>query len=128
MKNIVVFYDKEQINDLELLINSPNKLFTNLKSMTSLNLELFGLKELTKNIFANNFEMIQCLSINRYQEDTLPENIFMNTPNITELHITHNNLKSLPSHIFENLKFLQILDLSCNKLKIMSMSVLALVY
>ena len=106
-------YDNKKSSKIIVL---PNKLFANLKPIKSLSLESIGWKELTKNVFANNFEMLKRLSISGYQRDTLPEEIFNNTPNIKVLRIDHNNLFFLPSGIFRNLKKLEFLDLSYNKL------------
>ena len=115
LKKIIVFCDDYKSNFTKSF-NLPKKLFASLISMKELSLEFFGSKELTEDIFADNFGMLEKLSISGYKESTLPENIFKNIPNITELRIVHNNLKSLPCYIFKNLKKLKILDLSYNKL------------
>ena len=116
-----IFYDRSYKIYTSKFINLPNKLFTNLKSMKELRIQSSAHWELPENIFVNNFGMLQNLSISGYKRDTLPENIFRNIPNITELRITNNFLTSLPSKIFENLEKLEFLDLSNNKLENLNM-------
>ena len=94
-----------------------NKLFKNLTSMKALAIESIGTKELTEDVFAKNFGMIQNLTISGYERDTLPVNIFNGTRNIKVLQITDNFLEYLPNNIFQNLRKLEVLDLSNNKLR-----------
>ena len=110
LENLIVHCNDYRYTDKEIIL--PNKLFVNIKSLS---LESVGSKELPKHIFEHNFGMIHKLSISGYEGDTLSDQIFKNTPNITELRITQNNIKSLPYYIFENLNKLEVLDLSCNK-------------
>ena len=99
-------------------INLPKELFANLTSLRKLSIIANCPHKLKEDIFEKNFEMLQKLTITKYEGNTLQENIFNNTTNIIELRITNNNLKSLPHNIFDDLKRLEILDLSYNRIEI----------
>ena len=98
----------------KMIISLPEKLFTNQKSLKTLNIEAIGSNQLPNNVF-ENLETLENLRISEYEGDALPREIFNNTRNIKVLQITNNNLEFLPSNIFKNLKKLEILDLSYNK-------------
>ena len=97
------------------ILKLPNKLFFKLKLKT-LKLLSIGPKEITQDIFQENFGLLENLSISGYYLQTLPSGIFNNTWKIKVLQITHNHLVVLPIGIFKNLQELEILDLSHNKL------------
>ena len=125
LEHIEVFCERyeyeEKVWGNKQFINLPNKLFANFTSLRELSIIPNGSLEMREDIFEQNFRMLQKLKISRYDDNTLPENIFKKTPNVIELRILHNNLKKLPPNIFENFKKLEILDLSHNKLKELSM-------
>ena len=108
------------VDDSKLVMLSE-KLFANIRSLKALSIESIGTKDLPKNIFHNNFGTLENLSISEYLTDTLPQGIFNNVQNVTELRIINSNLKFLSFYIFINLKKLESLDLSNNKLTILDL-------
>ena len=117
LENITIFcgnYNSDISNDYKFII-LPNKLFTNLTSVKTLSLKSIESMELKEDVFADNFKMLEKLSISGCKRNTLPENIFNYTRNIKVLQITHNDLQYLPEKIIENMNKLEVLDLSCNK-------------
>ena len=99
----------------------PNELFANFKSLKALNLKSVGSKELKKDIFNDNFGVLQNLSISGYYSTILPRGIFDNLRNLRELQIIQNDISSLRTDTFKNLEKLVTLDLSYNKLRILNM-------
>ncbi|XP_034938506.1 protein artichoke [Chelonus insularis] len=94
-----------------------------LKSLKDLNLRGNRLEVLRPDIFVDNIEL-QRLDLARNNIAQFPHSTFTSTRNLRELYASHNTLSELPASL-HGLSSLEVLDLSFNKLVMLSSDTLS---
>ncbi|XP_066587711.1 protein artichoke isoform X2 [Prorops nasuta] len=100
------------------LVTLHGRSFRPLRSLMDLNLRGNRLEVIRPDIFQEN-SRLQRLDISRNNLAQIPHSCFMNTRDLRELYASHNTLTELPGSL-HGLTALQVLDLSFNKLNILS--------
>ncbi|XP_017788728.1 PREDICTED: chaoptin [Habropoda laboriosa] len=100
------------------LVTLHGRSFRPLRSLMDLNLRGNRLEVLRPDIFQENVRL-QRLDLSRNNVAQIPHATFSNTRDLRELYASHNTLTELPGSL-HGLTALQVLDLSFNKLNILS--------
>ncbi|CAK9812555.1 Protein artichoke [Anthophora plagiata] len=100
------------------LVTLHGRSFRPLRSLMDLNLRGNRLEVLRPDIFQENVRL-QRLDLSRNNLAQIPHATFSNTRDLRELYASHNTLTELPGSL-HGLTALQVLDLSFNKLNILS--------
>ncbi|XP_076763991.1 artichoke [Xylocopa sonorina] len=100
------------------LVTLHGRSFRPLRSLMDLNLRGNRLEVLRPDIFQENIRL-QRLDLSRNNLAQIPHATFSNTRDLRELYASHNTLTELPGSL-HGLTALQVLDLSFNKLNILS--------
>ncbi|XP_076240346.1 artichoke [Calliopsis andreniformis] len=117
-----VFDGLSRLEQLDLrynrLVTLHGRSFRPLRSLMDLNLRGNRLEVLRPDIFQENIRL-QRLDLSRNNLAQIPHATFSNTRDLRELYASHNTLTELPGSL-HGLTALQVLDLSFNKLNILS--------
>ncbi|XP_043497596.1 protein artichoke-like [Polistes fuscatus] len=100
------------------LVTLHGRSFRSLRSLMDLNIRGNRLEVLRPDIFQENTRL-QRLDFSRNNLAQIPHSTFVNTRDLRELYASHNTLTELPGSL-HGLMALEILDLSFNKLNILS--------
>ncbi|KAK2575471.1 hypothetical protein KPH14_011202 [Odynerus spinipes] len=100
------------------LVTLHGRSFRSLRSLMDLNIRGNRVEVLRPDIFQENIRL-QRLDLSRNNLAQIPHATFVNTRDLRELHASHNTLTELPGSL-HGLMALEILDLSFNKLNILS--------
>ncbi|XP_043675123.1 protein artichoke [Vespula pensylvanica] len=100
------------------LVTLHGRSFRPLRSLMDLNIRGNRLEVLRPDIFQEN-SRLQRLDLSRNNLAQIPHATFVNTRDLRELYASHNTLTELPGSL-HGLMALEILDLSFNKLNILS--------
>ncbi|OAD61034.1 Toll-like receptor 13 [Eufriesea mexicana] len=117
-----VFEGLSRLEQLDLkynrLVTLHGRSFRPLRLLMDLNLRGNRLEVLRPDIFQENIRL-QRLDLSRNNLAQIPHATFSNTRDLRELYASHNTLTELPGSL-HGLTALQVLDLSFNKLNILS--------
>ncbi|XP_076678835.1 artichoke [Andrena cerasifolii] len=117
-----VFDGLSRLEQLDLrynrLVSLHGRSFRPLRSLMDLNLRGNRLEVLRPDIFQENVRL-QRMDLSRNNLAQIPHATFSNTRDLRELYASHNTLTELPGSL-HGLTALQVLDLSFNKLNILS--------
>ncbi|KAI4497973.1 hypothetical protein M0802_006797 [Mischocyttarus mexicanus] len=100
------------------LVTLHGRSFKPLRSLMDLNIRGNRLEVLRPDIFQDNVRLLR-LDFSRNNLAQIPHSTFANTRDLRELYASHNTLTELPGSL-HGLMALEILDLSFNKLNILS--------
>ncbi|KAM0726024.1 Protein artichoke [Formica fusca] len=117
-----VFDGLSRLEQLDLkynrLVTLHGRSFRPLKSLMDVNLRGNRMEVLRPDIFQENTRL-QRIDLSRNNLAQIPHATFANTRDLRELYASHNTLTELPGSL-HGLKVLRVLDLSFNKLNILS--------